>query len=106
MRTILFAVLALFAASAAAESYQFTVTNNSDTDIVRIEVSEDDERWERFDIGSGIDSEDSAVLEWDASTNSRGCEWRFRATFRGGFVAYSDWVDFCEDDVVIEFDFD
>jgi len=106
MRSILFAVLALFAVSAAAEDYSFTVSNNSDTDIVKIEVSEDDKRWLPFDIGRGIKAENSAVLVWDSSTNNSDCHWRFRATFRGGFVAHSDWVDFCEDDVVIEFDFD
>jgi hypothetical protein len=106
MRIMLFAALALFAVSAAAENYSFTVTNNSDTDIVKIEVSENDKRWLPFDIGRGIRAEDSAVLVWDSSTDNSDCEWRFRATFRGGFVAYSDWVDFCEDDVEIEFDFD
>ncbi|MBD8527917.1 hypothetical protein [Pseudomarimonas arenosa] len=97
--------LAMFS-PAIADDYRFTVSNNSDQDIVRIEVSEDGESWAPFDIGSGIPAEESAVLVWDESTDDSNCEWRFRATFEEGYVAYSDSIDFCEEGVVIEFDFD
>lgn len=100
------AIASLASFAAMASNYSFTVNNNSDTDIVKIEVSEDAERWAPFQIGRGIAAEDSAVLVWDSSTDNSDCEWQFRATFRGGYVAYSDWIDFCEDDVVIDFDFD
>jgi hypothetical protein len=100
------AFASLMSFAAVAQNYTFTVNNNSDTDIVRIEVSEDAESWSPFQIGGGIAAEDSAELMWDSSTDNSDCNWQFRATFRGGFVAYSDWIDFCEDDVVIDFDFD
>lgn len=100
------AISSLVSFAAVAQNYSFTVNNNSDTDIVKIEVSEDAESWAPFQIGRGIAAEDSAELVWDSSTDDSDCEWQFRATFRGGFVAYSDWIDFCEDDVVIDFDFD
>jgi len=99
-------LLALLSFSAIAGDYQFTVNNNSDQRIVKIEVSEDDESWAPFSIGRGIPAEKSMVLEWAESTNNSDCEWRFRATFEGGFVAYSDWIDFCQQGVVIDFDFD
>lgn len=100
-------ILCLFAAlPAAAEDYTFHVENNSDQDIVDVEVSEDGKRWGYFDIGDGIASGDTSELVWDSSTDDSDCEWQFRATFEEGYVAYSDWVDFCEDEVVISFDFD
>lgn len=88
-----------------AADYSFTVANNADQKIVKIEVSEDGKSWGPFDIGSGIPSGESAQLNWAESTNNSGCEWMFRATFSGGDVLDSDYVDFCEDDVVISFDF-
>lgn len=107
LRFLSAAVLAaLLPAAALASDYEFTVHNNSDQDIVKIEVSEDGESWARFGIGSGIDAEDSAVLVWAEHTNNSGCDWQFRATFEEGFVAYSDFIDFCEEGVEIEFDFD
>lgn len=107
MRHLLpFALLALSAAPAFADDYTFQVENNSDQRIVRIEVSEDGESWGPFDIGRGIASGDTVDLVWDQSTNDSDCEWQFRATFEGGYTADSDWIDFCQDDVVIQFDFD
>lgn len=100
------ALLALAPASVLAQNYTFTVNNNSDQDIVGIEVSEDGESWAPFNIGSGIGAGDSSELVWDSSTDDSSCEWRFRATFEEGYVAYSDFIDFCEDGVVIDFDFD
>lgn len=100
-----FLCLCLAAGSAFAEDYTFTVENNSDQDIVTIEVSEDGYTWEYFNIGRGIRADSSELLAWDESTNNRGCDWRFRATFEEGYVAYADWIDFCEPDVVVYFDF-
>lgn len=105
-RLLLPCLLALAALPVAAEDYSFVVNNNSDQRIVKIEVSEDGESWGPFAIGRGIPAEASAELVWDESTDESDCEWQFRATFEEGYVAYSDWIDFCEDDVVIEFDFD
>ena len=107
-RFLLVGTLALIAAAApaSANDYRFTVSNNSDQDIVKVEVSEDGKSWAPFDIGRGIAAEDSEELIWDESTDDSDCEWQFRATFEEGYVAYSDFIDFCEAGVVIEFDFD
>ena len=99
-------VALVLAAPALADDYSFTVSNNSDQDIVKIEVSEDGKSWGPFNIGSGIPAGEDAELVWDESTNDSDCNWQFRATFEEGFVAYSDFIDFCEDGVNIEFDFD
>lgn len=104
--TALALALSLFAVTASAGEYTFTVENNADQRIVKVEVSEDGEEWAYFDIGSGIPSGESVELAWDQSTNSSDCEWMFRATFSGGDEMETDWVDFCEDDVVITFEFD
>lgn len=104
--TALALALSLFTFSVTAKEYTFVVENNADQRIVKIEVSEDGDDWAYFDIGRGIPSGESATLAWDQSTNSSDCEWLFRATFSGGDVLDSDWVDFCEDDVVITFEFD
>jgi len=97
---------ALAALPAVATDYTFTVENNANQRIVEIEVSEDDASWAPFDIGSGIASGASAELVWDQSTEGSDCAWKFRATFEGGDTLYSDWVDFCEDEVVISFEFE
>ena len=98
--------LGLFSLPAFASDYTFTVENNADQRIVKIEVSEDGESWAPFDIGGGIPSGKSVELVWDSSTEGSDCEWQFRATFSGGDVLGSDWVDFCQENVVINFQFD
>lgn len=107
MRRIVSAALALglFALPALADDYRFTVANNANQDIVGIEVSEDGESWAPFDIGDGIPSGESAELVWAESTSDSDCNWQFRATFSGGDTLSSDWVDFCQDNVVISFSF-
>lgn len=107
MRRIALTALALGLLSlpVLADDYTFTVANNANQDIVKIEVSEDGESWAPFNIGSGIPSGESAELVWDESTNDSDCNWQFRATFSGGDTLASDWVDFCQEDVVISFEF-
>ncbi len=89
-----------------AEEYTFVVENNGDQKIVKIEVSEDGTNWAEFGIGSGIDSATSVQLAWGESTNNAGCQWQLRATFGGGDALSSDWINFCEEDVVVTFEFD
>ncbi len=102
---LLLCAVALAATPALAYEYEFDVLNDSDQRIIAIEVSEDGHNWAYFDIGSGIPSGVSQTLVWDQSTNDSDCEWQFRATFQHGHVLASDWIDFCEDDVVIVFDY-
>ena len=107
MRRLAFTALALglFALPALAQDYSFVVANNANQDIVTIEVSEDGENWAPFNIGDGIPSGESAKLVWGESTKDSNCEWQFRATFTGGDTVNSDYVDFCQENVVISFNF-
>jgi len=100
------AALLLTTAPAFADEYTFTVENNADQRIVGIEVSEDGKQWLPFDIGKGIAAGKSSLLAWDESTDASDCNWLFRATFTGGDVLESDWIDFCEEDVVVNFEFE
>lgn len=102
------ALLALAAsgliATAHAEDYSFTVNNNSDSKIVRIQVSEDGSDWGDFDIGSGIPAGASVELTWAEHTNDAGCVWQFAATFADGTTSDSVAFDFCEEDLELEFE--
>jgi len=44
------------------------------------------------------------ILIWDSSTDDGNCEWELRATFEEGYVSPSSTLDFCEDELTIEFD--
>jgi hypothetical protein len=106
MQRLLIAIaLAMLSSSAMAE-YSFDVTNNSDQRIIAIEASEDGSSWGHFDIGKGIPSGETMSLVWDSSTDDGNCEWSFRATFAEGHVSEPSVIDFCGDDLEIEFDFD
>lgn len=97
------AALALLSGSAFAE-YSFEVHNNTGSKIVGIEASEDGDSWGDFDIGRGIAAGSTAKLVWDSSTDDGNCEWAFRATFADGTVSEEVDFDFCEEDLVLEFD--
>ena len=90
--------------NAHAEEYSFSIHNNSGSKIVRVQVSEDGNSWGDFNIGSGIAAGATSELIWDQSTNDGGCEWLFAATFADGSTSDPESFDFCEDDLVIEFE--
>lgn len=97
------AALAVLSGSAVAE-YSFEVHNNTGSKIVGIEASEDGDSWGDFDIGRGIPSGSTSTLVWDSSTDDGNCVWAFRATFADGSVSEAVDFDFCEEDLVLEFD--
>ena len=104
MRPFLLAAL-LFAVPAVGQAaYTFTISNNTDQDIVGIEVSEDGESWGEFDVGEGIPAGGSAEATWAEHTDDSNCEWEFRAEFEDGSVSDAVAFDFCEDDLTIEFE--
>lgn len=90
--------------TAHAEDYRFTVNNNSDSRIVRIQVSEDGRNWGDFDIGGGIEAGASAELVWAESTNDAGCVWQFAASFADGTTSDPVAFDFCEEGLELEFE--
>ncbi|HEX2832576.1 MAG TPA: hypothetical protein VHW00_06155 [Thermoanaerobaculia bacterium] len=94
----------LLSATASAEEYSFTVTNNTDTPIKKILVSEDGNKYGFFDIGAGIAPGKTVKLVWDSSTNGESCDQFFKAVFANGEESEPQEFDFCEDEVAIEFE--
>lgn len=104
MRGWLCAFILLLASPAAFAEYQFQIENNTDQDIVAVVVSEDGEDWGAFDIGSGIPAGVTADMVWDSSTNNSGCVWYFMAAFEDGSDSDVVEFNFCEDELVIQFE--
>jgi hypothetical protein len=98
------AAVVLFSFSAFADQYKFEVTNNTDTKIAKILVSEDGEEYGFFNIGSGIPSGKTVTLVWDQSTNGESCEQYFKAVFANGEESEAQKFDFCEEEVALEFE--
>ena len=106
VRIFVFAAITtlLLSASAFADEYSFKVTNNTDTKISKILVSEDGEDYGYFNIGSGITPGKTVTLVWDSSTNGENCEQYFKAVFANGEESEAQSFNFCEEDVEIEFE--
>lgn len=104
MRSILLAACLFTLPLVGHAEYTFTIENNTASDIVRIEVSEDGASWGDFDIGKGIPAGYSSEATWAEHTDDSNCEWMFRATFKDGSVSEEVAFDFCEEDLTIQFD--
>ena len=99
--------LALFVttiSTAFAEEYAFEVHNNSRMTITKILVSEDGENYGFFDIGKGIKAGQAVELIWDSSTDGEACEQYIKAVYSNGQESEPAVFDFCEEDVVLEFE--
>lgn len=90
--------------AAFAEDYTFKVTNNTDTKITKILVSQDGEEYGFFNIGSGIKPGQTVELVWDSSTNGESCDQFFKAVFAGGEESEAAEFNFCESEVALEFE--
>ena len=106
IRISLFAAALLLASLAAnaAEEYSFKVHNNTKHAIKKIMVSEDGSEYGNFDIGKGIKAGATVELVWDESTNGESCHQYFKAVFDNGEESEAQKFDFCEADLVLEFD--
>lgn len=98
------ALAVLMSVSAFGDSYKFKVTNNTDTQIKQILVSEDGEEYGMFKIGGGIAPGKTVTLVWDSSTEGESCAQFFKAVFANGEESEAQEFDFCEDEVHIEFE--
>lgn len=101
---IIAAAVVLMSIPAFADEYKFKVTNNTDTKIVKILVSEDGEEYGYFDIGSGINPGKTVTLVWDSSTDGESCEQFFKAVFANNEESEPQQFDFCEEGVALEFE--
>lgn len=98
------AAVVLMSVPAFAEEYSFKVTNNTDSKITKILVSEDGEEYGFFKIGAGIAPGKTVTLVWDQSTNGESCEQFFKAVFANGEESEPQKFDFCEEEVALEFE--
>jgi|SRR5689334_15152760 len=106
LRVALFALPlgALALNAAAAEQWHFVVKNKTESNIVKLEVSQDKHNWGNFDIGDGIGPGVRATLVWSADTNDEKCHQWIRAKFDDGEWSEATKQDFCHDlDDPIEF---
>ena len=95
--------LGLLATQAFAE-WHFVVANKTESNITRLEVSQNRSDWGNFDIGSGIGPGRKATLVWAASTDNQNCTQWIRAKFADGSYSPPSSQDFCKDlDDPIEF---
>lgn len=88
----------------AGADYRFKVKNNTTAAIKKLLASPDGKKYGQFDIGSGIKSGGTMELVWDKSTDSGNCEWFFKAVFSDGSESEAVEFDFCEKNLVLEFD--
>ena len=83
--------------------YKFKVHNNTKSAIKKLQVSEDGKKWGFFDIGTGIPAGETVELVWDKSTDSESCEQYFKVQFADGEWSEAVKFNFCEKDLVLEF---
>lgn len=98
------AAVVLMSVPAFADDYSFKVTNNTDTKITKILVSEDGDEYGYFNIGSGINPGKTVTLVWDSATNGENCEQYFKAVFSNNEESEPQKFDFCEEGVALEFE--
>ena len=97
--------LTLVAMNAVAdEQWHFVVKNKTESNITKLEVSQNKHDWGNFDIGDGIGPGERATLVWSSSTDNEKCHQWIRAKFSDGSWSEPSKQDFCRDlDEPIEF---
>ena len=108
MRAAALCVIVFTGASAplvhAGAGYSFKVHNNTKHTIISLLASEKGETPGKFDIGKGIGPGQSATLEWDKSTDNTNCAWAFTAVYDDGTYSEPVMIDFCQDNLELDFD--
>lgn len=104
--TLAFALLSFSIANARTlPDYRFKIHNNTKNAIKKVLVREDgSNEWGQFDIGDGIPAGATEEMVWDKSTDNGKCHWFFKAVFDNGEDSEAVKFDFCEKDLVVEFD--
>jgi hypothetical protein len=92
------------AREASAVEYTYKVHNKSASTITALMASEDGKTYGQFDIGKGIPPGKIVTLVWDKSTDEGNCEQWVKAKFADGGVSPAAKFDFCEEDLVLEFE--
>ncbi len=99
-----FAVSYAHAFKASTPEYTYKVHNKSKSTITALLASEDGKTYGEFDIGKGIPAGQTVTLVWDKSTDEGNCEQWIKAKFADGGVSPAAKFDFCEEDLVLEFE--
>ena len=87
-----------------AVEYTYKVHNKSRSAITALLASEDGKNYGEFDIGQGIPAGKTVTLVWDKSTDEGNCEQWIKAKFADGGESPATKFDFCEEDLVLEFE--
>jgi hypothetical protein len=91
-------------AAADDDQYSFKVHNTTDAKITKLLASQDGKEYGNFDLGrEGIAPGKTVTLNWDKSTNEKGCKWFLKAVFADGESSDAKKFDFCEEDLELEF---
>jgi hypothetical protein len=99
-----FALNYAHAYKAPTVEYTYKVHNKSRSTITALLASEDGKTYGSFDIGKGIAPGQTVTLVWDKSTDNGNCEQWIKAKFADGGVSPAAKFDFCEADLVLEFE--
>ncbi|HEY6071718.1 MAG TPA: hypothetical protein VIU85_10120 [Chthoniobacterales bacterium] len=108
-KTILFALSLTAAvvlpriAVADDNEYSFILHNTTKEKITALMVSEDGEKWGKFDIGKGLEPGESAKLVWNKETNSQACTQYVKAEFEDGSESKPVQHDFCKEGLELGF---
>lgn len=83
--------------------YSFVLHNTTKEKITGLMVSEDGEKWGKFDVGEGLNAGESAKFTWNKSTNSQACEQFVKAEFEDGSESKPVKHDFCKEGLELGF---
>ena len=102
--SFVFVLLSFTASYAQSDTeFSFKVTNNTNSTIKKLLVSEDGKTYGYFNIGNGIGSGKTVTLVWNQSTNDENCVQYFKAVFADASESAAVKFDFCEDELELEF---
>ena len=92
------------ASKATTVEYTYKVHNKSRSTITALLASEDGKNYGEFDIGRGIPAGKIVTLVWDKSTDEGNCEQWIKAKFADGGESPAAQFDFCEENLILEFE--
>jgi hypothetical protein len=93
-----------FTVSKAQDSeFSFKIVNHTDSTIKKLLVSVDAKKWNFFDIGAGVAPGKTATMVWSKATDNDPCKQWVKAVYADKSESTPAKFDFCEDDLVLEF---
>jgi len=85
------------------KEYSFVLHNTTQEKLTGLMVSEDGEKWGKFDVGGGLKPGESAKFVWDKATNSQSCTQYVKAEFEDGSESKPVQHDFCKEGLELGF---